>query len=670
MYALVDVTGYMSDNTLLSGTGKRRFNILAFDEQRAKALKEYLEGRSEVRDASINEKDRTLTVTLLSGTDAWEVEEAALAGGFAITEVRTPLGTGEGRLEIMLLILTILATALSFLGTYYNVVTGDIALALGAFIAFICGYSILKKAVVSVFDKKFGMELISAMAILAPLPYSYALGKPMYYASGVIILIIMASTVLNRYIEPRFRDMDFFLPTVALGENDEWVDLKDVKAGAVLKVKPGFRIPADCMVTKGEGNVLRPGQCNGIQVKDGSVVEGGSLLMDGMLLVKVSKDKGESKLKSAAAVFKAARAPIEALLSYPRSIERALLLVTIMAISFVYLFFGNVIVAIVILIGAAPCAVLVARPLALYATFLAASRAGAGFASHGSIERMSTVDTVVFDGLGSLADKATQTAAVPAAGFSEGDLNAIIAAYKGDDPTFRDAKAFGEGFSLLTLAEASKVQAVPDDMMSKAKAFEAQGKLVRYAFKGRSLAGIAAFELSAPESLKGSVERLAKMGIKSLMLLSGEPAAVSENIARGAGITNVRSRMDDMERLELIGKMVKDGKNVLAAGRACDISRFAANAAAVTIREPAVGFEGTEDAICGSAAEVPGLLSLSKKDVRIASQGMSFGFYFTTFAIIAASTMLVDIELMLLMIVASVAVVATNSARMYFSGSK
>lgn len=642
------------------------FRILAFGEQRARALEEYLCARDEISAANVNERDRTLTAALMPRTDAWEVEDAAAAGGFSIIESRLPLGSVEGRLEVVLLVLTVTATALSFLGTYYKVVAGDSAMLLGAFIVFICGYPILKNAINAVFEKKFGTELLLALAVLAPLPYSYAYGQSLYYASGIIILIAQASNILNRYIEPRFRALGFFLPTMALDAKDEWASLEGVKAGDVLKVKAGFHVPADGTVAEGEGIVVRPGSCAGTRVKTGSTVDGGSLLSGGTVLVKAARDGGESRLKKAATAFENARKPIDVLLSYPKSIERALLLVTIMGVSFVYLFFGNIMSAVAILIAAAPCAALIARPLSLFACYLAASRAGAGFMSHGSIERMSMADTVAFDGLGSVADKASLT---DTAG-SEGDVKAAVAAYKGDDPAFGDAKEMEGGYSLLSLAEASKVTFVPDDLLGKARSFEGKGMLTRYAFKGPTLLGVAAFELSVPGNMKASVERLGKLGVKSVVLLSGEPSGVSEAAARKAGIGVVKSRMDWGERLDFIAKMAADGKNVLAAGRGYDISRFAANAAAITIKEPAVGFEGLEDAICASPAGVSGLLSLSRKEVKRASEGMSFGFYFNTIAIIAASTMLVDIELVLLMVVASVAVIATNSARMYFSGLK
>jgi Cd2+/Zn2+-exporting ATPase len=657
--------GYMAKTTPLSRPRWRIFNILAYGERRVKALEEYLEDRAEVGDARVNEQDHKLIASVMPGTDEWEVEDAALEGGFPIAESKAPLDSGEGRVELILLALTVIATVLSFLGTYYNAITGDSALLVGAFIVFICGYPILKNALTALFAGKFGMELLMAMAILAPLPYSYQAAHPFYYASGIIVLISQAANILNRYIAPRFKGLDFFLPSTAMNDKGEWVGTGEAK---LLNIKTGFHVPLDGIVTGGEGLAVPAGSCIGSRVKEGSPVTGGSLVLDGAILVK-PKEKGESRLKRAAAAFVAARKPIDVLLSYPKSIERALLLVTIMGASFVVMFMNNYTAAVAILIAAAPAAALIARPLSLISCDLTASRQGVHFMSHGSIERMSTADAVAFDGLGSVADKAELADSAPAAGHSADEVNVAVGAYRGDDPTFMDARDI-DGFSLLTLSDASKAGQVPEDLLSKARAFESKGKLARYAFKGSTLLGVAAFDLSVADDMKASVERMNKLGIKNVMLLSGEPAAVSEDVARKAGIPIVKPRMEDDERLEFIRKAGADGKNVVAAGRGCEISRFAANAGTVTIKEQALGFEGLEDAVCASPSDVAGLISLSKKEVKRASEGMSFGFYFNTIAVIGASTTLVDIELVLLMVAASVVAIATNCARMYFTRLK
>jgi P-type E1-E2 ATPase len=647
----------------------RTFNVYDVDEQQAAALKEYLESRPEVYMATVDVPRQLMIVKLAPRTYSWEVEDAAAAAGFAVKRLRSPFDETEGRLEIVLLGVTALATIASFLGNYYGLITGPSAELLGLFIALICGYPILKKAFTKVFDRKFDMDLLIALSIISPLYYTYMTGTPIFYASGIIVFIVLASYVFNRYIEPRFEALYFLLPSVGMkeGEAEPWVELKDVKAGTVLTVQPGFRVPADGTVVNGTATVTPADTCASYAIKEGMQVEGGARVEGGALQVKVAKDGGVSRLNNAADALRNARKPMDIQLSYPRSIEKILLLVSLLGTAFAILFMNSMEAAAGILLVAAPCAMLSARPLSLILSGLAASRSGAVFESHGSIERMSMADTVVFDGLDSVTEGSKLVDSAAAAGHSNDEVKAIVSSYEADDPTFKDAKGFGDGYSILSLADASRAMTVPEDLLRRARAMESKGLLTRFTFKGQDLAGVAAFELTVPDRLKESVERLGKIKGMSATLLSAEPPGAPEAVAKRLGIS-AKSRMRNSERIDYMEKLGKEGKNVLAAGKGCDLSRFAANAGAVTIQKPMSGLEGLEDAICGSAADVYGLLMLSRKTVKRTNEGMSFGLYFNTFAIVAASSGLIDVQLALLMVVASVVAVATNSARLYLSG--
>lgn len=646
----------------------RTFNIYGVDEQQAAALTEYLESRPEIYTAAVDIKRQLLVVKLAPRTFSWEVEDAAAAAGFAVKRLRSPFDETEGRLELGLLVLTVLATIASFLGTYFNVITGEPAQLLGLFILLICGYKILRNALTKLFERKFDMDLLITLSIIAPIYYTYMTGKPVYYAAGIIIIIVMASNIFNRYIEPRFESLFFFMPSVGRkeGEEEPWVELKDAKAGDVLTVKPGFRVPADSAVVYGSALATPADTCTRQTIKEGMQAEGGSVIEGGDIRVKVTRDGGASRLTDAADALRIARTPMDVQLSYPRSIEKILLIVTMLGAAFGLLFMNSVGAAASILLVAAPCAMLIARPLSLIVSGHAAERSGVVFQSHGSIERMSIADTVVFDGLDAVTDGSKLADVVAAHGHTDEEVRAIISSYTADDPTFKEAKGFGDGFSILSLAEASRVTTVPEDLLKRSRAFESKGLLTRFAFKGQDIAGMAAFELSVPE-LKPSIDRLSKIKGMSVTLLSSESPGAPEAIAKKLGVS-VKSRMRDVERLSYLEKLGADGKNVLAAGTGCGLSRFAANAGTVSIGKSMPGLEGLEDAICGSAADVYGLLMHSRKTVKRTNEGMSFGLYFNTFAIVAASTGLVDVELALLMVVASVAVVATNSARLYLSG--
>ena len=641
---------------------RRTFNVYGVDERQAIALKECLEPKPDIYSATVDVEHQLLVAELAPRTYTWEVEDAAAASGFIVKRLRSPFDESEGRIEIALLFLSVLATVASFVGAYCNVISGLPVEALGLFIVIVCGYPILKRAFKKILRQTFDTDLSLSIAIVAPFVYSFIYGRPLYYVSGLFAFISLASDVLNRYVRPRFEAADFFMPTTGMGK-DGWVELKDVKAGDALTVKAGFRVPADGTALSGPATIVAADTCARRDIKEGMPVDGGSYLEDGVLKLKVSRNGGISRLKGMAEAMRSARKPVEVQRNFPTSIARILLPVSLLGAAFVFITMNRPDSAAGILLVAAPCALVLSRPLSLVLSKLAAARIGIIFESHGSIERISMADTVIFDGIGAVTKDLKLVDVAATRGHSEDDVKAIVSSFGTEDPSFRDAK--GDGFSLLSLSDAARVGPIPDDLLKRARALESKGMLTRFAIRGQDLIGMAAFEVSVPESMVRSIERLNRINGMSVLLLSAEPPGAPEAIAKKLGIQSVKSRMRDDESFAYIEKQAANGKNVLVAGKGCGLSRFAANSGAITIERPMQGFLGLEDAICGSADDVYCLVSLSKKAVSRTNEGMWIGLYFNVFALVAASSGLIGVEIAVLMVAASVVAVILNSARTY-----
>ena len=643
----------------------RTFNIYGVNEQQAIALKECLESKPEIHTAAVDVRRQLLVAKLAPRTYTWEVEDAAAASGFIVKRLRSPLDEAEGRLEVALLFLTVLATVASYSGAYLNVISGLPAEALGLFIVIICGYPALKRALTKVLRQKFDADLSMAIAIMAPFIYSLIAGRPFYYVSGLIVFVSLASGILNRYIRPRFEAAGSFLPTSGIDNEEHVVEITAVRAGDVLTVKPGFRIPADGTVLSGSAMVTAADSCARYEVQEGMPAEGGSVV-DGSLKLKVARNGGVSRLTGTAGSLRNARKHVEVPRNFPVSIERILLPVSLLGAAFVFLTMDRPGAAAGILLVAAPCAMILARPISLLLSKLGAARTGIIFESHGSIERISMTDTIVFDGLGAVVESSKLADVAAAPGHSDDEIKAFISSYGSADPVFADEKHE----SILSLADATRVGPIPEELLKRARAFESKGLLARFVFKEQEILGAIAFELSVPKELARSIERLNNMNRMSVLLLSAEPPGAPEAVAKKLGIAVVKSRIRDDERFSHIEKLTASGKNVLAAGKGCGLSRFVANSGVITIERPMQGFLGIEDVICGSASDVYRLVLLSKKAVRRTNEGMWIGLYFNVFALVAASSGLIDVEIAVLMVAASIAAVTVNSARMYLADAR
>ena len=141
----------------------------------------------------------------------------------------------------------------------------------------------------------------------------------LYFESvAVVITLIM----LGKYFESRSKEkttdaikkLMALTPDVShLCNGDEVTDIptKNVNVNDVLLVKPGEKIPLDGIVVKECSNVdesMLTGESLPIEKKDGSNVTGGSLNLNGMLYIKISKIGSDTTLAKIIAFVENAQA--------------------------------------------------------------------------------------------------------------------------------------------------------------------------------------------------------------------------------------------------------------------------------------------------------------------------------------------------------------------------
>ncbi len=120
----------------------------------------------------------------------------------------------------------------------------------------------------------------------------------LYYESSAVVLTLVS---LGKFMESRNMQktksaitalMRLTPDTALLADSGKEVPTSAVKAGDVLLVKPGARIPLDGVVTKGESSVneaMLTGESLPVEKAEGSEVIGGSVNENGVLYVKVTR---------------------------------------------------------------------------------------------------------------------------------------------------------------------------------------------------------------------------------------------------------------------------------------------------------------------------------------------------------------------------------------------
>ena len=278
----------------------------------------------------------------------------------------------------------------------------------------------------SIKNKSVGMDLLVALGTTIAYVYSCInlfTGKHMYYFESSVFIIAFVN--LGRFLELKAKmktsDSITMLLNLApktvnvLNENKEEVKLPldQLKKGDLFVVRAGESIATDGTVLEGTCAVnesMLTGESLPKTATAGCKVYGGTIVDTGMMTVKAEKVGNDTKLAEIAKLVENAQ---NGKASAQRLADKvsAIFVPTVISIA-VVVFIINLLAtsllgqslsrAVAVLVIACPCALGLATPTALTVGVGRASKSGVLIKSADTLEKLSTVKTVVFDKTGTL----------------------------------------------------------------------------------------------------------------------------------------------------------------------------------------------------------------------------------------------------------------------------
>ena len=284
------------------------------------------------------------------------------------------------------------------------------------------------------------------------------------------------------------------------------------------------------------------------------------------------------------------------------------LLIAILA----YVFTGNIVTAVTVLVVFCPCALVLATPTAIMAAIGQATKHGVIIKSGEALEKMGKVDTIAFDKTGTLtygrldvsdmisfdetiSEIELLSLAASAESKSEHPLGKAIVAYAKakevplvESTTFRMTTGKGifaevDNRSLLCGNEKFLIEngvSIDDTIQSALERLRTQGKAsILIADNQKSIGVIALSDVLRPEA-KDMVSRLSDMQTRTV-LLTGDNQKTADYFAEQVGISEVRAELLPEEKVMNIEKlqeekhkvcMIGDGVNDAPALKTADVS--------------------------------------------------------------------------------------------------
>lgn len=452
--------------------------------------------------------------------------------------------------------------------------------------------------------KRHQANMNSLIAIGTSVTYIYSLfayftGRPVYFESADFILIFVllgdaleekmhdrAAASLNKLLELQASEAE-----VKRGEDFVKLPLDQVKAGDIIKVRPGGKVPVDGRLVSGQSSVneaMVTGESMPVAKKPGDRVIGATINGSGSFLMVAEQVGEETMLAQIVKVVKQAqnsRAPIQKLTDKVANyFVPAVLIVSILtfAIWDVFSPVGPVkamLYAVSVIVIACPCALGLATPTALMVASGRSARMGVLIKDGEILEAAAKIKTIVFDKTGTLTvgqpqlvdqvgDKASLSLAASLEANSEHPLaQAIVtSAKKGGQPLLpvSDFSAEeGKGVEgkiaghLVKVGRADYVSA-PDAWRQQAEGLAEAGKTVVYVQKDSAVIGLLALQDAPRPEAKAVLSELKSRGIKTVML-TGDNQQLAEKIGRQLGIDQVEAGLLPGEKADRLAKLQEAG---------------------------------------------------------------------------------------------------------------
>lgn len=458
------------------------------------------------------------------------------------------------------------------------------------------GYPILRSAIAAIRARRIDMNVLMTISVIG----AAILGD--WSEGGLVVVLFSVGTFLQAMTLDRTRlairslldlapEEAQVVRTGEQGEMEITVAAASLVPGDIVRVRPGYRLPADGVIVAGHSAINQAaitGESLPVERDPGHDVFAGTMNGSGVLDIRVTKPASSSMLASIVHLVEeaqASKAPTQQLVDRFASYYTPLIVVAAILLAAAgALFTGDAGVwtyrALVLLVIACPCALVISTPVSIVSAIQAATRSGVLVKGGAALEEAGRVKTVVFDKTGTLTVGRPVVASItPLIGATEHEVLAIAAAveHASEHPLARAvvARALHDevavptatGFEALTgrgaraLVDDDEIIVGSERLMRESRlnadqllAFQSiaasgaeQGQstlgVVRMREGQSQLIGAIAVADRLRAGAADALSALRQQGVQRLVILTGDQEAVARTIASQVGADDVRAEL-------------------------------------------------------------------------------------------------------------------------------
>ena len=505
-----------------------------------------------------------------------------------------------------------------------------------------------------VFDEKFLMA-VATLGAIASQDYNEACAVMIFYQIGELFQGIAVGK--SRRDIAALMDIRPDTANVLRDGVEQEVSPEEVAVGETIVVKPGEKIPLDGEVIEGSTAVNTAALTGESLPQDknvGDKVISGSINMTGVIKVRTTSEFGESTVARVLELVEnsaSKKAKVENFITrfaryYTPCVVIAALILAIIPPLFVGNWWDWVNRALTFLVVSCPCALVVSVPLSFFGGIGGASRKGILIKGSNYLETLSKVNTAVFDKTGTLTKGSFAVTAIHPAKVSNDELldiaavaecnsnhpiaQSIVAAHKGHINPERVSSVkeiAGRGVEAVIDGRTIYVgnSKLMDDVHADWHECHHVGTVIHIAENGKYLGHIVISDEPKPDSRK-AIQQLKALGVKKVVMLTGDSRKVAENVANELGVDEVRAELLPADKVTEVEKLLESDGPLAFVGDGINDAPVLSRAD-VGIAMGALGSDAAIEAadvvlMDDKPSKIPEAMNIARKTMRIVRQNI------------------------------------------------
>mgnify|MGYP001768621619 FL=1 len=481
----------------------------------------------------------------------------------------------------------------------------------------ISGYKTFLKGAKNLVRLKFNIDTLMTIALIG----AFGIGE---WKEGAVVAILFG---VNEYLEglgmeKARRSIESLLEvapneaTIVIDGQEKKVSIHDIKAGDIVLVKAGEKIPSDGIVVEGKSSVNEAaitGESLPVEKEAKDEVFGGSINNEGILKVRITKPYEESSLAKILHLVEEAqetKTPTEQFINkFAKYYTPLIMLISLVVIFIPSLFLGvdwrtSLYQGLAVLIVGCPCALVLSSPIAIVSGITRNARKGILVKGGVYLEQLGKIGIIAFDKTGTLTkgepyvekfveydpsfwsiigsiEKSSTHPIAKAIMKKIDELNvsllearSVVATSGEGIKAEIDGKEYRVG-NEKTIQHLSLSENVKEDI----KAFKQEGLTIVLVSDDKNVLGMVGIADEIRQESSQVIRMLHRTGVKRTVMLTGDHEKTAEKVAKKVGLSEYfanllpEEKVEKVKELSLSGKtaMIGDGINDAPALAAADL---------------------------------------------------------------------------------------------------